>query len=226
MAKSLDQIYNEIEQQKIQRQIQQAQYERNKLEESERSRLEYLKRNKMFESLSNANSSSSAGAGGNGEIEYISYIDTIWIYPQIDIDTTISIAPGLSPSVSFTINGNIISFPTFTDLTNFYEAMYQQSALSQPLGNVGYSLGVGTITRARRNSRLYLKLDSGLVIAKLTLMRQITNQSDLPTGGDSPDGTIGWGLIYCDWDQDGVQDSTSDVPPSNLLDPLRFKINR
>lgn len=53
------------------------------------------------------------------------------------------------------------------------DQIYQQSAISQPLGNA---------TRDRRNSRLYLKLDSGLVIA--------------------------------------------DVPPSNLLDPLRFKINR
>jgi hypothetical protein len=55
-------------------------------------------------------------------------------------------------------------------------------------------------------------------------MQQITNQSDLPVGGDSPDGTLGWGLVYCDWDLDGVQDPTSATPPGSFCDPLRFQL--
>lgn len=224
MAKSIDEILNKIQQNQNQRRIQQIQYEKKSHEEGERARLEYIKRNRVYESISNPNSSSSAGSGGIQQIEYISYIDTIWIYPQIDLDIAISNAKGLSPSIPLTQNGNVLSFPTLQDIINFYDSLYQQTIISQPLGNTGYSLGVGTITRARRNSRLYLKLDSGFIVAELTLMRQITNQSDLPSGGNSPDGTIGWGLIYCDWDLDGIQDSTSDIPPS-FTDPLRFKIN-
>ena len=189
MAKSIDEILNKIQQNQNQRRIQQIQYEKKSHEEGERARLEYIKRNRVY-----------------------------------DLDIAISNAKGLSPSIPLTQNGNVLSFPTLQDIINFYDSLYQQTTVSQPLGNAGYSLGVGTITRARRNSRLYLKLDSGFIVAELTLMRQITNQSDLPSGGNSPDGTIGWGLIYCDWDLDGIQDSTSDIPPS-FTDPLRFKIN-
>jgi len=58
----------------------------------------------------------------------------------------------------------------------------------------------------------------------MRLMQQITNQSDLPVGGDSPDGTLGWGLVYCDWDLDGVQDPTNATPPGSFCDPLRFQL--
>jgi hypothetical protein len=103
--------------------------------------------------------------------------------------------------------------------------MFFQSALSQPINNVGYSLAVGTILRSKRRSKLNFKLESGLTIVEMTLMSQITSQSVLPSGGDSPDGTVGWGSIYLDWNADGIGDDPNDPTPNQYADPLRFKLN-
>jgi hypothetical protein len=60
----------------------------------------------------------------------------------------------------------------------------------------------------------------------MTLMTQITSQSVLPSGGNSPDNTVGWGAIYLDWNADGVADVVTDPPPNAYVDALRFKINK
>jgi len=225
MGKSLEEIWENMQKDLKSRRESEIAKEKELTEISERQREEYLKRNRMYESLSNTNSTSSAGSGGIPTVEYISIIDTIWLYPQVDLDYVTGIAPGLSPSISFTKSENTYTFETLSDLTRFYDQLFISTEVNQPIGNVGYSLGVGTITRSRRNQKLYFKLKSGITVVEFQLMTQITNQSDLPVGGDSPDGTIGWGLTYCDWDLDGVQDPTSATPPLNYCDPLRFRLN-
>jgi hypothetical protein len=225
MGKSLEEIWENMQKDLKSRKESEIAKEKELTEISERQREEYLKRNRMYESLSNANSTSSAGSGGTPTDEYISIIDTIWLYPQVDLDYVTGIAPGLSPSIAFTKSGNTYTFETLSSLTRFYDQLFISTEVNQPIGNVGYSLGVGTITRSRRNQKLYFKLKSGITVVEFQLMTQITNQSDLPVGGDSPDGTIGWGLTYCDWDLDGVQDPTSATPPPNYCDPLRFRLN-
>lgn len=226
MGKSLEEIWENMQKDLKSRRESEIAKEKELSEISERQREEYLKRNRMYESFSNANSTSSAGSGGTPTIEFISIVDTIWLYPQVDLDYVTRIAPGLSPSISFTKSGNTYTFETFSDLTNFYDQLYLSTAVNQPTGNEGYSLGVGTITRAKSNQKLYFKLESGITVVEFHLMTQITNQSDLPSGGDSPNGTIGWGLTYCDWNLDGIADTTSATPPpSTYCDPLRFRLN-
>ena len=225
MGKSLEEIWENMQKDLKSRRESEIAKEKELTEISERQREEYLKRNRMYESLSNANSTSSAGSGGTPTDEYISIIDTIWLYPQVDLDYVTGIAPGLIPSIAFTKSGNTYTFETLSSLTRFYDQLYISTSTNQPIGNVGYSLGVGTITRAKANQKLYFKLESGITVVEFHLMTQITNQSELPSGGNSPDGTIGWGLTYCDWDLDGVQDPTSATPPPNYCDPLRFRLN-
>lgn len=228
MGKSLEEIWENMQKELESRRESKIAKEKELLEISERQRKEYLKRNLIYESLSNANaiSTSSAGGGVIPTIEFISIVDTIWLYPQVDLDYVTGIAPGLSPSISFTKSENTYTFETFLDLTNFYDQLFISTEVNQPIGNVGYSLGVGTITRARRNQKLYFRLESGITVVEFHLMTQITDQSDLPSGGDSPNGTIGWGLTYCDWNLDGIADTTSATPPpSTYCDPLRFRLN-
>lgn len=228
MGKSLEEVWENMQKDLKSRRESEIAKEKELLEISERQRKEYLKRNRIYESLSNnnANSTSSAGGGGTTTLEFISIIDTIWLYPQVDLDYATGIAPGLSPSISFTKSENTYTFETFSDLTNFYDQLFISTEVNQPIGNVGYSLGVGTITRAKANQKLYFKLESGITVVEFHLMTQITNQSKLPVGGDSPDGTIGWGLTYCDWNLDGIADTTSaSPPPSTYCDPLRFRLN-
>ena len=226
MGKSLEEIWENMQKDLKSRKESEIAKEKELLEISERQRKEYLKRNRIYESLSNANANSTSSAGGGGipTIEFISIVNTIWIYPQVDLDYATGIAPGLT--ISFTKSENTYTFETFSDLTNFYDQLYLSTAVNQPIGNEGYSLGVGTITRAKANQKLYFKLESGITVVEFHLMTQITNQADLPSGGDSPNGTIGWGLTYCDWNLDGIADTTSATPPpSTYCDPLRFRLN-
>jgi hypothetical protein len=56
------------------------------------------------------------------------------------------------------------------------------------------------------------------------LVKQITPQSEVAVGGNSPDGTIGYVVIYCDWDENGSQDPTNLDPADygfEYGDPLR-----
>jgi len=142
-------------------------------------------------------------------ISYISIIDTIWLYPESDLGWVLT-----NTTIPYTRSGSSIYFNTLANLISFYDEVFNKTAISQPVGNVGYSLGVGTVTRAYGDNRLYLKLNSGQTVVVWTLMTQITRQADLPSGGNSPDGMVGWGLIYSDWDLNGVLDPYNYTPPS------------
>lgn len=237
MGKSLEEIWEKMQKELQEKKELELLKEKELYELKEKQRQEYMKRQRMFESLTSLTSVSSAAAGGVGYQEYISVTDTIWLYPQADLDAHISTyifsggvyqtAPGLSPSVSFTKTGNVYSFPTVSQLAIFYGQVYLQTEISQPVGNLGFSCGVGTTTKARSKDRIILKLDSGIKVVEWALMIQTNSQSSLPVGGNSPDGTVGWGSIYCDWDLDGVQDPTSAAANSlsNLIDGLVFKPN-
>jgi hypothetical protein len=92
--------------------------------------------------------------------------------------------------------------------------MFNKTALSQPVGNIGYSLGVGTKLRDL-GVTVYWNLNSGLNVVTWRLVEQLTNQDDLPSGGDSPNGTIGFVTIYADWDNDFENDTTIPEEYSN-----------
>ena len=104
-----------------------------------------------------------------------------------------------------------------------YIEVYNRTATTQPTDNQGYSLGVGTRTIAYGDQKLYLKLYSGETVVVWTLMTQITNQSELPVGGSSPNDTVGWGIIYSDWYLNGVNDPVDVTLPNDALDLLLFQ---
>jgi hypothetical protein len=209
MKKSIDDILRE-QQAKRQAQLEiERTKERAIYEQRERQRQEYLKNNQIYESLAAQSAASSAAGGGTIFKDYISVIDTNWIYPKIDFQYVVDIVRGGSPSIPFTYTDNVLSFPTLNDLVFFYSEVYLRTEVSQPVGNVGFSLGVGTKMRAKMNDRIIWKLDSGIKVAEWVLMTQLTSQSELLVPGNSPDGTIGYGTIYVDWNLDGVQDATN-----------------
>jgi len=242
MGKSLEEIWEKMQKDLQSKKESEAQKEKEIYEIREKQRQDYLKRIRMYESASNA-SNAAAGAGGGGTItlEWINGYEgtpynTAWIYPQSDLDTTVSNINsnnllgtqsfGFTYSeVNFTkVDDYNYTFPTLDDVINFYLEMFTQTSVTQPSGNSGFSLGVGTILRSRRNPKLVFKLESGVTIVEFLLMTQITSQSTLPSGGNSPDETIGWGPVYLDWNADGVADLPTDSIPNNYVDPLRFKL--
>lgn len=235
MSKSLDEIWEKMQKDLQAKKNAELARENHIFEIREKQRREYVEKNRIFESLSQTSVASAAAGGSNVYEEYISQTNTIWLYPQADLDAHISTyivsgntyqtAPGLSPSVIFTRNGNVFSFATVAEIVTFFGEVYTLTTVSQPVGNQGFSCGVGTRTRARRQDKLILQLNSGVKIVEWALMTQLTSQSSLPVGGNSPDGTVGWSNIYCDWDANGVQDpdSSAAIALSSLIDGLVFK---
>jgi hypothetical protein len=242
-GKSLEEIWSKIQKDAQDRRMnEQSEFDRiNATRELQRK--EWEKRMRMYESFSS--NSQTVGAGGGGGNTYLEWIngyvvpgrDTAWIYPQFDIDAAVinmTSSTLLGPSIGFTysevsftkIDDLNYSFPTLDDVINFYVEMFAQSSVSQPIGNVGYSLGMGTILRSYDTDRLVFRLDSGLVILEFLLMTQITRQDDLPAGGDSIDGTVGWAPVYLDWNADGIEDLPNDAIPNTYVDPLRLKLNQ
>jgi hypothetical protein len=240
MGKSLEEIWGKMQKDLQSKRESEAQKEKEIYDIREKKRQDYLKRIRMYESISN-DSNAPAGAGGGGTItlEWINGYEgtpynTAWIYPQLDLDTTVSNINSNNllgtqsfgySEVNFTkVDNYTYTFPTLDDAINFYLEMVTQTSVTQPSGNSGFSLGVGTILRSRRTPKLVFKLESGITIVEFLLMTQITSQSTLPSGGNSPDGTIGWGPVYLDWNADGVADLPTDSIPNEYVDPLRFKL--
>ena len=217
MSKSIDDILRQqAAQRQAQIQAQQAQ-ERAVNEQRERQRQDYLQRQRMNESLSNSLSTS---AGGSLSLTYKTIVDTAWIYPESDIEEAYNI---LSSTMTITRSGNDYIFLTLPDLVTFYNEVYDRTAIDQPVGNEGYTLGVGTILRGLTGV-LNLKLQSGITVVKWTLMKQITSQLDLPVGGNSPDNTIGYGAVYLDWNLNGVADTPLEANGGGSTDSLRFEV--
>ena len=242
MGKSLEEIWEKMQKDLKSKRESEAQKEKEIYDIREKQRQDYLKRIKMYESVSNAsNAAAGAGAGGTITLEWINGYEgtpynTAWIYPQLDLDTTVSNINSNNllgtqsfgySEINFTkVDDYNYTFPTLDDAINFYLEMVTQTSVTQPSGNSGFSLGVGTILRSRRNPKLVLKLETVITIVEFLLMTQITSQSTLPVGvgANSPDGTIGWGPVYLDWNADGVANLPSDAIPNEYLDPLRFKL--
>ncbi len=152
---------------------------------------------------------------------WITVVNTAYLYPVVNVNTALVTFRAASPAIIE--NGNDIIFTDATHLYNFFEAAYLETANSQPIGNAGYSLGVGTKLQDL-GITVNLVLQNGLKMITWRLVKQLTSQPDLPAGGDSPDNTIGFIPIYTDWDQDGVQDPLDLIPSSigyEYGDPLR-----
>jgi hypothetical protein len=150
-------------------------------------------------------------------------LDTIWLYPVADVNSVLEDFRESSPPI--VEEDERIVFEDIDHLYDFYNDVCDSTNVAQPVGNVGYSLGIGTRLRDL-GITVHLELASGLKVVTWRLVKQLTSQADLPVGGDSPDDTIGFILIYCDWNQDGFQDALNLNPVSlgfSNADPLRVE---
>jgi hypothetical protein len=87
-----------------------------------------------------------------------------------------------------------ITRPDLTTIKNVYSDIYGQTTVSQPFGNLGYSIGVGTLLEDM-GQELRFRLTSGQVIVVWRLVKQITPQSPatvIPNAGNSPNLTVGY----------------------------------
>lgn len=193
MAKSLEEIWNEMEQKRLLEKQIVEQKEQYLYEQREITRQEYLKTSRMYEASSNAIASSSPGSGGGTLTKFfITITNTTWLYPIADIEYALT-----GTTYSYTRSGNDIICQDQATLIAVYLDIFARTAVTQPIGNIGYSLGVGTILRDL-TQELYLKINDQLMVT-WRLVEQISSQSDLQSGGDSPDGTIGYVTTIENW---------------------------
>jgi hypothetical protein len=97
---------------------------------------------------------------------FITATNTFWLYPVENINSVLS-------TTTYTQIGNRLIFATKTDLNTFYDNVFNSTATSQPVGNQGYSLGVGTIVKDLQ-TELNLELANGELMVKWRLVQQIT----------------------------------------------------
>ena len=197
MAKSLEEIWSEMEQKRLLEKQIVEQKEQVLYEQREIARQEYLKTMRMYEASSNTIATNTSVGSGGGSLSkfFITITNTMWLYPIADTEYALT-----GTTYSYTRNENTLTFTDQDSLIAVYLEIFNRTAVTQPLGsNIGYSIGVGTILRDL-TQELYFKINDQLMVT-WRLVEQITNQTDLPPGigGDSTDGTIGYVTVLENW---------------------------
>lgn len=101
-------------------------------------------------------------------------------------------------TIPYTFDGTILSTDSLADLILLYTEIFNQTAISQPVGNTGFSLGAGSQLEDMGNEIVW-QIKGGLEVIKWRLMRQLTPQlpaTVIPSPGNSPNGTIGYGTVW------------------------------
>ena len=104
---------------------------------------------------------------------YVTIFNTVWIYPPSDVDAALA-----TTTYSYTRVGNIIICPDMDTMTGIYTDIYNRTSITQPVGTVGYSLGVGS-NLLDMGEDLYFQLPGGIDVIHWRLVRQVTPQAPL-----------------------------------------------
>jgi hypothetical protein len=124
---------------------------------------------------------------------FVTVIDTTWLYPEVNIKAALA-----TTTYKYTYDGDFITCPDIANIAGVYQDIYNNTAVSQPINNSGYSLGVGTLVEDL-GKELRFRLTNGSVIIVWRLVRQLTPQGPatvILVPGDSPNGTIGFITSY------------------------------
>jgi hypothetical protein len=127
---------------------------------------------------------------------FITILNTAWLYPEADIKAGLA-----TTTFSHTFDGAIITCPTLSDIIGVYTDIYNKTTISQPVGNVGYTVGAGTLLEDMGHEIRFC-LTGGQVVVIWRLVKQLTPQNPttiLPVRGDSPNGTIGYVTTFCSY---------------------------
>ena len=123
---------------------------------------------------------------------YRSVLNTTWIYPINNIEDA------LKTSTNYTsFDGTNLIVPSVSNFVALASEIFNQTAISQPIGNQGFSCGVGTLFQDFGKT-IEFKLPGGQVLARWALVKQLSPQTNppVPVPGNSPNGTIGYIYIF------------------------------
>jgi hypothetical protein len=118
--------------------------------------------------------------------------NTVYLYPMADIQRALE-----TTTQPYTFDGTNIVCANMTILENLYADVFAATAQSQPVGNVGFSLGVGTFLEDFRQT-IYWKLSGGATVIRWQLVKQLTPQTSdqIPVPGNSPPDTVGYVTVF------------------------------
>jgi hypothetical protein len=133
--------------------------------------------------------------------------NTAWLYPESDIKTALA-----NTTYSYEYTEDSIICPNLTSLIGVYTDIFNQTAISQPIGNPGFTLGVGTLLKDMGRELQFL-LTNGELIVKWRLVQQLTPQTNIiPDPGNSPNETIGYITVFNSYGNvDGYNAGLDDV---------------
>jgi len=141
-------------------------------------------------------------------------LNTTWLYPEVDVQA------GLAATTHpYTYDGDFITCPTLNDIIGVYTDIYYKNTISQPVGNKGYSLGVGTLLEDQ-GRELRFRLSSGEVVIVWRLVKQLTPQKPsyvIPDPGNSPNNTIGYVTTFCSLDSGTNAPSNAGLDDVNVI---------
>jgi hypothetical protein len=127
---------------------------------------------------------------------WLTVINTVFLYPKSDIEKGLA-----TTEFVYTLTGNNIVCPDMINLKGVYNDIVLQTINSQPIGNAGYSLGVGTMLQDY-GEELNFMLASGEIVVQWRLAKQMTPQLPehvIPVPGNSPANTVGYVTVFCSY---------------------------
>ncbi len=127
---------------------------------------------------------------------FITVLNTAWLYPQADVTAALK-----TTTYKYKYVGNTITCPTLADVIGVYTDIYNRTTVSQPVGNVGFTLGAGTLLEDM-GREIKFCITGGEVVLIWRLVKQLTPQQPsmvIPTPGNSPNGTIGFVATFCSY---------------------------
>jgi len=144
---------------------------------------------------------------------FITIINTVWVYPMVDIERALALT-----SIPYTFDGTNLVCQTTADLIAIYLEIYNQTEISQPVGNPGYSIGVQSFLQDF-GKNLYFKLPDGFIFVQWRLVQLVTPQTKapnnvIPTPGDSTPNVVGYVTLYTSFSRTAL--------PNNNMDPVNL----
>jgi hypothetical protein len=127
---------------------------------------------------------------------WVTVINTMYLYPKSDIEKGLA-----TTEFVYVLSGNNILCPDMANLKGVYNDIVLQTLNSQPDGNAGYSLGVGTMLQDY-GEELNFMLSSGEIVVQWRLAKQLTPQMPenvIPDPGNSPPNTVGYVTVFCSY---------------------------
>jgi hypothetical protein len=115
-------------------------------------------------------------------------INTAWLYPRSNIDVALS-----TTTQAVTYDGRSTIVGSVDALRTLAGEIFENTAAELP--SQGFNIGVGTLLEDL-GQELTFYLPDGCVYLTWRLVRQLTVQGSLPSGGASPAGTVGFLPVF------------------------------